>query len=66
MSRDHGDALRASQDERRLKLNHQTRNYWLDLDSGLRKAWHESSMTRDEFIRRNEELIDKVIIDSYG
>lgn len=66
MSRNHEDAARGSQDDRRHKLDHQTRNQWLDRDAGLRKAWHESNMTRDEFIRRHEELIDKVILNSGG
>lgn len=66
MSRDHDDSSRGSQDERRHKFDHQTRNQWLDRDAGLQKAWRESNMTRDDFIRHNEELIDKIIVESEG
>lgn len=64
MSRDHDRDSHGSQDARRRKLDHQTRNEWLDRDAGLQAAWHASKMTRDEFIRHNERLIDKVIVDS--
>ncbi|RAZ77031.1 hypothetical protein [Mesorhizobium atlanticum] len=64
MSKDHDRASHGSQDARRHKLDHQTRNEWLGRDAGLQAAWHASKMTRDEFIRRNEGLIDKVIADN--
>jgi len=66
MSKHHDRASRGSQDGRRVKLDHQTRNEWLDRDAGLQAAWHASKMTRDDFIRHNEKLIDKVIADNVG
>ncbi|QDW41425.1 hypothetical protein FFI89_032475 [Bradyrhizobium sp. KBS0727] len=66
MSKDHDEASHGSQDARRHKLDHQTRNQWLDKDAGLQAAWRASSMTRDDFIRHNEDLIDKVITDNLG
>lgn len=64
MSKDHDRASHGSQDARRHKIDHQTRDQWLDRDSGLQSAWHASRLSRDEFIRRNEGLIDKVIAES--
>ncbi|GAC1045427.1 hypothetical protein thsrh120_54320 [Rhizobium sp. No.120] len=64
MSKDHDRASHGSQDARRHKIDHQTRDQWLDRDSGLQSAWRASGLSRDEFIRRNEGLIDKVIADS--
>jgi hypothetical protein len=61
MSKDHDNASRGSQDARRHKFDHQTRNEWLHRDAGLQDAWRTSGMTRDDFIRHNEDLIDKVI-----
>ncbi|SDK34164.1 MULTISPECIES: hypothetical protein [Bradyrhizobium] len=66
MSKDHDKASHGSQDARRHKLDHQTRNQWLEKDAGLQAAWQASRMTRDEFIRHNESLIDKVIADNLG
>ncbi len=51
MSKDHDKASHGSQDARRHKIDHQTRDQWLERDTGLQAAWHASSMTRDEFIR---------------
>jgi hypothetical protein len=64
MSKDHDEASRGSQDARRHKIDHQTRDQWLDRDQGLQAAWYASSMTRDDFIRHNEGLIDKAIADN--
>lgn len=64
MSKNHDKASRGSQDARRHKFDHQTRNHWLEQDAGLQAAWHASNMTRDEFIRHNEGLIDKVIAEN--
>lgn len=64
MSKDHDRASRGSQDARRHKLDHQTRNEWLHRDAGLQASWKASGMTRDEFIQHNEDLIDKVIADN--
>lgn len=61
MSKDHDEASHGSQDARRHKLDHQIRNEWLDRDQGLNDSWRASNMTRDEFIRHNETMIDKVI-----
>ncbi len=61
MSKDHDEASHGSQDARRHKLDHQVRNEWLDRDTGLQQAWQTSGMTRDDFIRHNEGMIDKVI-----
>lgn len=61
MSKDHDKVSHGSQDARRHKLDHQVRNEWLDRDAGLQQAWKKSGMTRDDFIRHNEEEIDKVI-----
>lgn len=30
-------------------------------DDGLREAWHESNLTREEFVRAPRSLIDKVV-----
>lgn len=65
MSKDHDRASHGSQDARRHKIDHQTRDQWLDRDSGLQAAWRTSRLSRDEFIRRNEGLIDKVIAESH-
>ncbi|MTV12238.1 MULTISPECIES: hypothetical protein [Bradyrhizobium] len=62
MSKDHDKASHGSQDARRHKIDHQTRNGWLHRDAGLQDAWRASGMTRDDFIRHNEGLIDKVIV----
>jgi hypothetical protein len=64
MSKDHDKASRGSQDARRHKLDHQTRNAWLDRDARLQAAWRASGMSRDDFIRHNENVIDKVIADN--
>ncbi len=64
MSKDHDKASHGLQDARRHKIDHQTRDQWLDRDTGLQAAWHASSMTRDDFIRNNESLIDKVIVEN--
>ncbi len=64
MSKDHDKASHGSQDARRHKIDHQTRDQWLDRDTGLQAAWHASSMTRDDCIRHNEGLIDKVIVEN--
>lgn len=61
MSKDHAKGSFGLQDEGRLKLDHQTRNKWLDKDEGLQALWHRSGMTRDEFIQHNQGVIDKVI-----
>ncbi|CAB3961491.1 MULTISPECIES: hypothetical protein [Burkholderia] len=63
MSKDHDKASHGSQDARRHKLDHQTRNEWLGRDAGLQEAWQKSGMTRDDFIRHNEDMIDKVIFE---
>ena len=42
-----------------------TRDQWLDRDAALQAKWRASSMTREEFIRHNEELIDRTI-DGHG
>ena len=62
MSKDHDKASHGSQDARRHKIDHQTRNEWLHRDASLQDAWRASGMTRDDFIRHNEGLIDKVIV----
>lgn len=59
MSKDH--EMRGTSDVRGQKFNHQIREQWLDRDEGLHAKWHASGLTRDEFIRHNEELIDKTI-----
>jgi len=64
MSKDHDRASHGSQDARRHKLDHQTRDQWLDKDSALQAAWQASNMSRDDFIRHNEGMIDKVIAES--
>jgi len=61
MARDHHDASRGSQDARRHKFDHATRDQWLDRDAALEAKWRASSMTREEFISHNEELIDRAI-----
>ena len=63
MSKDHDKASRGSQDARRHKIDHQIRNQWLDRDAGLQASWQASKMSRDDFIRHNESMIDKVITD---
>ena len=63
MSKDHDKASHGSQDARRHKIDHQTRNEWLHRDVGLRASWEASGMSKGDFIRRNEGLIDKVISD---
>lgn len=60
MTKDH-QASRGSQDARRHKFDHATRDQWLDRDAALEAKWRASSMTREEFIRHNEELIDRAI-----
>ncbi len=64
MSKDHDRASHGSQDARRHKIDHQTRDQWLDRDSGLQAAWRASRLSRDDFIRHNESLIDNVIAES--
>lgn len=61
MSKDYGGAPRGSQDARRHQFDHKTRDQWLDRDAALEAKWRSSSMTREEFIRHNEELIDTTI-----
>jgi hypothetical protein len=61
MSKDHDKASHGSQDARRHKLDHQVRNEWIDRDAGLQEAWQKSGMTRDDFIRHHESVIDQVI-----
>ena len=61
MSKDHDNASRGSQDARRHKFDHQTRDQWLDRDAALQAKWRASSMTREEFIQHNEDLIDRTI-----
>jgi hypothetical protein len=61
MSKDHDNASHGSQDARRHKIDHQTRNEWLHRDAGLQALWQASGMSRDEFIQHNEGAIDKVI-----
>jgi len=61
MSKDHDKVSHGSQDARSHKIDHQIRNEWLHRDAGLQDAWRASGMTRDDFIRHNEGLIDKVI-----
>lgn len=63
MSKDHNKYSGESQDARRHKLDHQIRNEWLDRDAGLQASWQASKMSRDDFIRHNEGMIDKVITD---
>ncbi|QAY96601.1 hypothetical protein CWB41_13390 [Methylovirgula ligni] len=63
MSKDHDKASHGSQDARRHKIDHQTRDQWLDRDKDLQALWHASAMTRDDFIRHNEGIIDKAIAD---
>jgi hypothetical protein len=62
VSKDH--EMRGTSEARRHKFDHQIREQWLDRDAGLHAKWHASGLTRDEFIRRNEELIDKTIADN--
>ena len=50
MSKDHKQGSFGLQEEGRLKLDHQTRNAWLDRDEGLNARWKASGMTRDDFI----------------
>lgn len=64
MSKDHDAASHGSQDARRHKIDHQTRDQWLDRDAKLKASWRASGMTRDDFIRHNEGVIDKVIADN--
>jgi hypothetical protein len=64
MSKDHDRASHGSQDARRHKLDHQVRNQWLDRDSNLQEAWKASGMTRDDFIRHHEGMIDKTIAEA--
>ncbi|MBR1206047.1 hypothetical protein H8B02_04925 [Bradyrhizobium sp. Pear77] len=64
MSKDHDKASHGSQDARRHKIDHQTRNEWLHRDAGLQALWQASGMSRDEFIQHNEGVIDKVISDN--
>jgi hypothetical protein len=66
MSKDHDKASHGSQDARRHKIDRQARHEWLERDAGLQAAWHASNMTREEFIRHNEGLIDKVIANNLG
>jgi hypothetical protein len=63
MTKDHHDPSRGSQDARRHKFDHTTRDQWLDRDAALEAKWRASSMTREEFISHNEELIDRAIAD---
>ena len=63
MSKDHDKASHGSQDARRHKIDHQVRSEWLHRDPGLRATWEASGMSRDDFIRHNEGVIDKVISD---
>lgn len=64
MSKDHDKASHGSQDARSHKIDHQIRNEWLHRDAGLQASWKASGMSRDDFIRHNEALIDKVITDN--
>ena len=64
MSKDHDKASHGSQDARRHKIDHQTRNEWLHRDAGLQDAWRASGMTRDYFNPRQEGMNDKVILAS--
>jgi hypothetical protein len=61
MSKDHKQGSFGLQEEGRLKLDHQTRNAWLDRDEGLNARWKASGMTRDDFIEHNHDEIDMVI-----
>ncbi|MBB3612760.1 hypothetical protein [Rhizobium sp. BK602] len=61
MSKDHDRASHGSQDARRHKINDQTRDQWLDRDNDLQAAWRASGLSREEFIRQNQRLIDKAI-----
>lgn len=65
MSQFHEDASHGSQDARRHQYDHATRDQWLDRDAALQAKCRASSMTREEFIRHNEELIDRTI-DGHG
>ncbi|MGV8840126.1 MAG: hypothetical protein ACWA6X_07460 [Bauldia sp.] len=56
-----GERDSGSQDAKRHAYDHETRAQWLDRDATLTAKWRASSMTREEFIRRNEELIDNAI-----
>lgn len=60
MSKDH--EMRGTSEARAHKFDHKIREQWLDRDAALHAKWHASGMTRDEFIRHNEELIDKTIV----
>ena len=62
MSNDHEDPRHGSQDARRHRLDQQARSDWLDRDEHLSAAWRESRMTRDEFIRHNQKVIDDAIV----
>lgn len=66
MSKDHAKGSFGMQDEGRVKLDHQTRNHWLDRDEELQALWHKSGMTRDEFIQHNQGVIDKAIAENSG
>ena len=66
MSKDHAKGSFGLQDEGGVKLDHQTRNKWIDRDERLHALWHESGMTRDEFIQHNQGVIDAVIIENSG
>lgn len=64
MSSDRNKDLHESQDARRHDLDHQARNKWLDGDRELQEQWRASAMSRDEFIRHNQKLIDRKIVES--
>lgn len=66
MSKDHAKGSFGMQDEDRVKLDHQTRNHWLDRDAELQALWHKSGMPRDEFIQHNQGVIDKAIAENAG
>jgi hypothetical protein len=61
MSENHRSGSLGSQDARRHKFDHATRDQWLDRDAALEAKWRASSMTREDFIKHNEELIDAAI-----
>lgn len=64
MSSDRGKDMHESQDARRHELDHQARNRWLDGDKDLQDQWRASAMSRDEFIRHHQKMIDKRIVES--
>ncbi len=66
MSADHHDPSSGSQDARRHALDHQTRDRWLDRDDRLAKAWRDSKLSREQFVRDNAEMIDQVIAERGG